>query len=392
MKLTLLWEAQTLDGISENGIIRNSSRLSAKQSLQDQGYFQIKITSISEKVYNSPLSGKEVIELFDSLLLMLDSGVSIAETLEMLIHDKKSIVSHYIYHCLRDSLHQGSSLKSAFEDLNPLFSEFFVSMIALSEKSGDLRNGLRALKEFYQSKESMSDEIKKLTRYPKIVLGITVLITLGVITFIVPMFENIYSLYEGDLPIVTRLMMVGSDFIHQYWMQLILVFVIFAVWANLPYIRRFQPWVFIKDRISRFRESQEDPYLYAHAMKILLESGQPVKSATQHAAGCMSEKNQVHGVALTDRLNAGLTFTEAFKELPWFPAIFPRFLASAERAGMLQVGFEQVFRYINRQRTNQFNKWSKFLEPSLMLVLGSIVLVILLSIYLPIFDLGNQIR
>ena len=389
---TFIWEAQTLVGMSESGIIRDASKTLAKQQLHDRGYFQIQLTPVSERIYNSALPSKETIELINSMLLMLDSGVSLLETLEMLIYEKKSIVSRYIYYRLRESLHQGSSITVAFEDLNPIFSDFFLSMIALSDRSGDLRKGLRALKEFNESQESRLQEIKKITRYPKIVFSLTIIIAFGVITFIIPMFENIYSLYEGNLPAITKLMVVTSSFIHHYWLYLVLVMFCFAIWANLPLIRKFNPWILLNKHIRRYLQTKEDPYLYAHAMKILLESGQPVKVATKQAAGCMSEKNQVHGFSLAERLNTGLTFTESFRELSWFPVIYPRFLASAEKAGMLQVGFEQIYRYINMERRNQFNRWSKYLEPSLMLFLGSIILVILLSIYLPIFELGNQIR
>ena len=123
---TFIWEAQTLVGMSESGIIRDASKTLAKQQLHDRGYFQIQLTPVSERIYNSALPSKETIELINSMLLMLDSGVSLLETLEMLIYEKKSIVSRYIYYRLRESLHQGSSITVAFEDLNPIFSDFFL--------------------------------------------------------------------------------------------------------------------------------------------------------------------------------------------------------------------------------------------------------------------------
>ena len=386
------WEAQTLHGNNGDGLIKSESSTSAKRELQQKGYFQAKLTVVPEKLQHSALVGSDILELLNSLLLMLDAGVPIGDSLEMLVHDNKSILLRYILYQLRDSLHNGSSLGIAFDELKPLFSDFFVSMIVLGEKTGDLRGSLHSLEAFYENLESRQEEIKRITRYPKVVISITILITLGIVTFIIPMFENIYSMFEGNLPITTKFMVSASKFIRFNWPYLVLTAGVLAFWANLPYIGRFHPWLIARTYIEKVIQSREDPFIYAHAMKILLENGHPVKSATLYAAGCMSSKNQRHGISLVEQLNAGRTFTEAYRELSWFPLVFTRFLTSAEKAGKLQVGFEQIFLYLNKQRTNQFNKWSKYLEPSMMLLLGSIILVVLLSIYLPIFELGNQIK
>ncbi len=391
MNNVYIWEATTLKNISKLGVIESRSRGSAIKTLREQSFFRISLTTVPDKQLNSAMPIKGIIDILNSLTLMLGSGISIIETLELLINDRKSIVTQYVFCKLRDALHQGKSLELGFQELSPLFSDFFQSMISLCEKTGKLQDGLQALETFHQNQQNRQQEFQKLIRYPKVIFSITILLSLGVIVFIVPMFKNIYALFKGDLPILTRGMVFLSNFFQQYGMIILLLIACFFFWANLPKVRRFHPWVFVSGQVKKRFQGKEDPFLYAHAMKILLESGQPIQLATKQAAGCMSAKNQRHGFSLSKMLNAGLSFSEAFQELAWFPSIFHNYIASAEKAGLLKVGFEQVYNFLNRQREEQFAKWSRFIEPVLMLVLGTIVLAILLSIYLPIFDLGNQL-
>ncbi|MCP4751788.1 MAG: type II secretion system F family protein [Proteobacteria bacterium] len=391
MKQIYLWKAATLEGVANYGTIGSRTGRSAIQSLRDQGYFQISLTPLPHKVLNSALSNKETINILDSLTLLLDSGISMIEALDLLVNDDKSSVSQYVFTNLRNSLHGGKSLEKGFAELIPLFSGFFLSMIGLCEKTGNLRQGLHALGIFYKSQETRRQEFQNLIRYPKIVLSITLLLSFGIVFFIIPMFENIYALFKGDLPILTRGMVFVSDFLHRYIFAVSAIVAGIVTWANLPQVSRFHPVVLLSERIRKIFQSREDPFLYAHAMKILLESGQPINLATKQAAGCMSNRNRRHGLLLDRKLSAGFSFSEAFQEVSWFPTIFRNYIASAEKAGLLKVGFEQVYNYINRRREEDFAKWSKFVEPVLMLVLGTIILTLLLSIYLPIFELGNKV-
>jgi len=386
-----VWHGMTLGGVIKQGILENCTKPEALKKLNDEGRYKLNLQSVSGKHLLKSLTNKEILDFIDPLLLMLESGVSLIESLNLMLNEKKSIKTQYIYCKIRESLQGGKSLTESFEELSPLFSDFFISMIGLCEKTGKLREGLFSLKHFFDSQEKQRQVLEKTIRYPKIILGITLFITLGIIIFVIPMFKNIYQLFKGELPIITRAMVFASEFIRQNSLEIILTICALYLWINIPTVQRVNPLFFLIRQFKRFLSTKDDSFLYAHSMKILLESGQSVKLATRQAAGCLSSKNRKHGQQVYELLNSGLSLSEAFESIPWFPMIFQNCLSSAEKAGVLQLGFEQVFNHISKQRDLRFEKWSKILEPGLMIFLGSIIMVLLLAIYLPIFDLGNQL-
>jgi type II secretory pathway component PulF len=126
-------------------------------------------------------------------------------------------------------------------------------------------------------------------------------------------------------------------------------------------------------------------------MKMQLENGQPISEATRNAADCLSAGNRFHCSVISEKLDAGCSLAEAFQSSRWFPPVYRQLLSSAEIAGQLGIGFTQISSLLEQKRSDRFAFWSKFLEPIMMILLGSLVLMVLLAIYLPIFDLGNRI-
>ncbi len=386
-----MWEAKTLNNVQDIGILKARSRKKAHLSLVEQGYFQINLKQVPDKLSHSIFNADDILSVLNPLRLLLDSGIPIIETLDLLVNENKKISHQYIFIHLRNSLHQGKSLEHAFSELDNLFPEFFISMVGLCEKTGRLRQGLMSLEKFYQKQNEQRVALQKLTRYPKIVSVTTVFLALGVVIFIIPMFQNIYSLFKGDLPIFTKVMVYLSNFFHQYGAEVLAFMIFLFLWSKTPKLQNYHPVTKIFKIFKQILQTSQDPFLYAYAMKMLLDSGQSVNLACRQAACCMSEKNRKHGLSLSKLLNEGFSFSEAFQMISWFPAIFHNFISSAEKAGHLAIGFEQIFIFIEKQREESFSKWSKLIEPILMLILGMVVLVILLSVYLPVFDLGNRI-
>ncbi len=392
MTQAYLWEALTLKGEKEYGITHLQSLKSTKKSLVKEGYFKVEVRAVSARLRSTPLKIRDILNILNSLFMLLDSGVSLKDTFALLMHDQKSLIQQYIFCHLNNELNKGESLGDSFSSLDPLFPNFFLAMIKVSEDSGQLLQGINSLKEYYQQQDEKRIKLDQITRYPKVVLGISSFLTLGIILFIIPMFENIYQLYEGQLPLVTRILIFCSDFLRNQGWLLILLLAGFTIWFLLPRLRNWHPIVLIKSKVTRWLDSDNDPLVFAHAMHVLLENGVPVKVGIKLATACMSSPNTRYGAKIDKMLQGGSSFSEAFFETPWFPEIFHKFISSAEKAGVLGVGFKQIYLLIIRQKEERFNRWSKLIEPMMMLLLGTIILTLLLGIYLPIFNLGNQIN
>ena len=391
MNRNFLWQGLNFQGEKQVGVSSMPSVTVLRQYLKEKGILRSSIHVIASRKTAYPLAGSEILTVLKSILLLYNSGVSIREALDLLPNQPGPVISRYIFCCLRDNLQAGESLKKGFSYLRPMFTDFFVTMIDLCEKTGKLADGLQMLSRFYQKEEAKRQELKKLTRYPKIVFSMSSLIAIGIIVFIVPMFGNLYSLYRGDLPIITTALIEVSTFLKRYGFTLMTGLICIAIWAKLPRIGRLNPINFLSALVGRVLVGKHDPIVYAHAMKMLLNSGLSVQKSTHLAASCMSDSNRRHGEQVTRKLLAGCSFSQAFAETPWFPDLFKDHIATAEASGTLTAGFEQIYLILTHKEEEQFNTWSKFIEPFLMLFLGGLILTLLLAVYLPIFDLGNRI-
>ncbi len=140
MKKHFLWKGITLDNKRETGVLEEKSSKEALNQLKKTGYYQISLKPLNNIILKSPLTNQEIVEIITSIRLLLESGISILETLDLLTEDKRPVIQSFVFCKLRNALHEGKSLEEGFVDLQPLFSNFFTAMIGLTEKTGKLRN------------------------------------------------------------------------------------------------------------------------------------------------------------------------------------------------------------------------------------------------------------
>ena len=392
MSKIYLWEGLLLTGSKEYGLAYEQSPKTIYESLLKYGFFKIEIKRLPEKQYDTQLSSNIILEILNSWLMLLESGISLKDSFSLLVHEQKSLLQQFIFCHLRQKLNQGEPLANSFSSLKPMFPNFFTAMIKVSENSGQLIKGLKLLKSYYQRQEQTKAELEQVTRYPRMVLIISLLLTLGIVLFIIPMFENIYAIYADKLPVLTKVLVFLSTLLRTRGWLLSAILALLTIWLFLPKVRNWHPAIFFSRMWREWIEVKDDPLIFAQSLHMLLEHGISVKEATSLAANCLSAKSIKHGQKIVEALQSGSSFSNAFFEATWFPEIFHKFIYSAEKAGSLSTGFKQIYLLLTKRRKEQFNRWSKYIEPVMMLLLGSLILILLLGIYLPIFDLGNQIR
>jgi len=182
-----------------------------------------------------------------------------------------------------------------------------------------------------------------------------------------------------------------SRFINDQWLVIIAGIAVFTFWYKIPAFCYIHPLFLLMKWVKKRWFGSQDQLLFAHSMSLLLKSGKTAYAALQDISFMVSPQNRKQILKLIKQLEAGERFSEIFLKSKWFPGVFHRLISVAEAAGDLSLGFFQVHQYLENQMEKRFNKIINYIEPGLMVLLGGMVLFVLLSIYLPIFDLGNQI-
>lgn len=378
-----------IDGRQEFDVVSGSKQL--EETFGCQQFIRLKKIKIPRRLISKPLSLREILQILTSLARLLENGLSIYDAVNLLIHDSSKLIYRYVYLSLRQALKEGVPLSDALESLAPLVPEFLISMLRASEKSGQFLSGIQELEQFYLERVKRQDQLRKLLRYPKIVLGFSFIFGVGILAFVVPMFHNIYRLQGDNLPLLTRglvylstsirnmpfiyLGSAGSLFFGYRWLV--------QKYHNFYFVKRALHWI-LKGRVR-------NQWFFSHAMSILLKNGMDLLESLSVVGESSSEDVQEKAVYLKELLKKGVGLSDALKEVGGFSEIFYYSILSAEGVGKLYLGFEQVCGYLKRKNEERFQMMSRLIEPLVMILLGGIVFVLLLGIYLPIFDMGNYI-
>lgn len=390
-KSVFTWEARTIENEPAKGVLQAFSKFGASKQLKKAGYYRLNMKQIPTNTLSTPLKLDQLICLLNDLILLLTSGLSIKESFELMQTENKTSLHKYICFQILCALEKGLSLKQAFASLPRLFPNFFISLIEIAEHSNELQKGLDSAVSFYQEKLNHQLEIKKLIRYPKMILSVAAVLILSVVIFIIPMFQNIYRLFGEELPVLTKILVSFSNLLRGNSPLVFMICCGIGLLFTLPFLKKINPFIIARNKIKKTLESKEDPYIYALSMQLQLESGQPLIAAAKNSVESLSKENRFHGLKILENLESGSGLTEAFSRSRWFPDVFSKLLSTAEKAGIVHLGFDQIAKYLEQKRRDRFSYWNKFVEPTLMIFLGAFVLVILLAVYLPIFDLGNQV-
>ena len=386
-----VWEALTIEGNYVYGIAHDVLKHQLKKDLNQKGLFRIAVQHLPIVHSKKTLKPDVLINFVQELYQIHSSGVTLINSLNIMIGNRQLPIIKYVLVSLKLSLEKGESLTKSFQNLRPIFNEFFISMIDMSEKSDNLKQGFFAILSYFQQRQNQYQAIQKQIRYPLIVLGISFVLILGMIVFVLPMFRNIYLLYGQNLPGETAILLSISRFINNQWLWIVIGILIMVVWYKTPAVCFIHPVFIMSTWVKKRWYSSQDQLLFAHCMSLLLKSGKTAYLALQDISFMVSERNRKQILQILNQLDAGERFSDTFLKNKWFPIVFYRLIVVSEAAGDLSMGFFQVHKFLEKQMENRFNKVIHYIEPGLMVILGGMVLFVLLSIYLPIFDLGNQV-
>ena len=295
---------------------------------------------------------------------------------------------------LREDLDQGMELSAAMAHHPGFFDDYYVSMIRVGEGAGRLDEIFVRLALQLEFERDMRQKIKSALRYPTFVVG-AIAIAIGILTiFVIPVFAKVYASMKVELPLLTRLLLAISDFAVRWW-WVVAIDVVAAVQACRMLLR--QPkyrlrWdrfklrlplvgsIFNKAGIARFCLS----------FSIACKSGVPIDQAFTLVAKVVDNayfEQRIHG------MREGITRGETMLQIAQGSGIFQpmelQMIAVGEATGEMEKMMEQVAQMYQEELQYEVGRLGDAIEPILLAVMGSLVLLLMLGIFLPLWDLGQ---
>jgi type IV pilus assembly protein PilC len=288
------------------------------------------------------------------------------------------------------------SFSDSLMNFPDVFSSMYINMIKSGEVSGNLDEVLKQLSDQLDREKNLRDSIKAATFYPLVVLSFALLVVVAMLVGVVPIFMNYFP--EGmELPVLTKIVMGISNSIRSYW-YLYIIAIIALVYGIRYYLQTpsgSRSW----DRI-RFKLPAIGPLLYrvvmarfARIMSTLLAGGIPVLQALETAGPAAGSVLVAESINMTGlEIQEGKNLSVPLEESGVFPPMLVQMVAVGEESGNLPEMLSRVAGFYEEEVATMAKGLASVIEPLLIIVVGCIVAFIVISLYLPMFNVVTSIR
>jgi general secretion pathway protein F len=380
------------DGSQATGTIEANSAKDAAVRLRESGLYP---KNVREAVYQRrfTISQRPDVSLLPSitrqLSTLLSSGVTLMDAITSIAEEQRGFWKNVLV-SIKEKLASGSSLSKAFEEYQTIFPEFYVHMVAAGEASGNLDNVLGNMADFLESQASLRSKVRTSMIYPVFMVCVGFVVLSFLFAFVIPKITRIFKDTQSALPFITVVLIAASDIVQHYW-WLITGALAGAVFGFKRL--REKNRLFIDRLILRLPGNiPQSLYFgrFARTLGFLLEGGLPVLRALELGAKSMGNE------ALERRVNeAGKRVAEGARlssSLEGFPPVLLQLIATGERSGQLVPILKKAAASYEEEFSRRVQKALSYLEPTMILVMGLIVGLIVLAVLLPIFQLNQLIK
>ena len=374
------------------GTCSASDEIKLKEILKKE---RIRIKKFSEITIRRKISKEEILNFTKEILIMLDSGISIIKILEIQEQQYKAPLKDILGELKRDILN-GDTLGEAFKKYEEIFGSFYIGMIFLGESSGNLDKNLRKICEYLELEIRIIKKIKEVIFYPCILLTFSILILTFLMIYIFPNFIKLFEENKKELPLLTRILIGVSNNFHMiilFFICILIIIIFFiryikkdrvlkekydGILLKVPIIKSF----IIGNFIIRFSKN----------ISIMLSSGIVIMDILKLLKNFFENiviKRELE--IIEELLFEGKQLSEGLKKNNLFPQKYIKLVIVGEKSGELSKVFEQIAKLEEERIERDIKKLLTLVEPILIIILGLILSIIIIAIYLPIFNMSNLI-
>jgi len=353
---------------------------------------QKKLKEIFSRVTHS-----EILLFTHQLTAMFGAGVPLSRCFESLNRDLKNKKLQDIVSDINRDIESGDDLSEALAKHPHVFNKLYVNMVHAGEASGTLSLILSQLAFYLQNTMHIRGKLKAALTYPLVLISFALLITLGMLIFIIPQFSQMYSRLNTSLPLPTRIMMnISTSIQHGYLFYVIIFFGLWLFLCILLQTNRGQfLWDKMKLRIPIFGTLIFKGIFiqFSRTLSILLKSGLPIIQSIKIVSESISNtyiEKKIEACSL--KIQRGATISEAFSESKIFPELMIQMISSGEESGTLSSMLAKIADFYQEQIDTAVATLSSLIEPIMIVVIGLIVGSMAISIFLPIFKMGGAIH
>ena len=368
----------------------------AKAQARAKGYTPIAVSSQTLQ-FKLQTGKKFPLALFSQeLLALLEAGLNLVESIETLAEKESRSQIKTALDALLQALYQGQTFSTALEQQPTIFPVLYVATVRASEKTGDLAESLGRYVSYEQQIGLVKKKIISASIYPILLIAVGGLVIFFLMGFVVPKFSQIYEDTGSNLPFLSQLLLQWGVFLENHGKTFLMAIVasLAAIFYALSQasVRKWlmqQFWRIpaVGERLRIFQLAR-----FYRTLGMLLKGGTPIVAALGSVAGLLDVSLKTNMQSATLAIQQGQPVSTAMEQAGLTTPVALRMLRVGERGGKIGDMMERVAAFYDEELSRWIEWFTKLFEPLLMLFIGLVIGVVVLLLYMPIFELAGSVQ
>ena len=390
------WEGRDRNGKAVRGEMRAAGQNQVQASLRRQGVLPSKIKKRRMRGGKS-IKPKDIAIFTRQLATMMKAGVPLLQAFDIVGRGNANANVTKLLNDVRTDVETGTSLSAAFRKFPRYFDSLYCNLVEAGEAAGILEDLLDRLATYMEKTEAIKSKIKSALMYPTSVVVVAFVVVAIIMIFVIPAFKQVFTSFGADLPAPTLFVMAMSEFFVSYWWLIFGViggglYFFLQAWKRNERVQRFMDRLLLKVPIFGTLIDKSCVARWTRTLATMFAAGVPLVEALDSVGGASG--NSVYADAtrkIQQEVSTGTSLTSAMTNASLFPSMVLQMTAIGEESGSIDHMLGKAADFYESEVDDMVAGLSSLMEPIIIVFLGVIIGGIVVSMYLPIFKLGQVV-
>ena len=390
------WEGKDRNGKQVRGELRASGENQVQATLRRQGVFPTKIKKRRMRA-GKKIKARDLAIFTRQLATMMKAGVPLLQSFDIVGRGNPNPSVTKLLNDIRMDVETGTSLSAAFRKYPMYFDNLYCNLVEAGEAAGILEQLLDRLATYMEKTEAIKSKVRSALMYPISVIVVAFVVVTVIMIFVIPAFKQVFTSFGADLPAPTLFVIAMSEFFVAYWWLIFGVigggfYFFMQAWKRSEKVQMFMDRLLLK--IPIFGPLIEKAVIarWTRTLSTMFAAGVPLVEALDSVGGASG--NSVYSMAtqrIQQEVSTGTSLTAAMGNANIFPSMVLQMTAIGEESGALDHMLGKAADFYEAEVDEMVAGLSSLMEPIIIVFLGVIIGGIVVSMYLPIFKLGQVV-
>lgn len=399
-----VFQAKAADGKFVKGEVDAANEAEARVKIRSQKMIPIKVVSQSSmpakaqktSFFKDKVSMKDLQVFTRQFAVLIGAGVPVVQSLEAMIQGARSPALGRVLEKVVEDVEKGKQLARAMSTHVQVFDRMYVNLVTAGEEGGVLDGVLNRLAEYIEKSVKMKGKILGALWYPAAIVVVAFAVITGILVFVIPQFEQMFEGLGQELPALTRMVIKASKLVQTYWYlvvgTLIGIPIAFRTYYATEDGRRVCDTVFLEIPIFGDLILKGSIARFTRTLSTLLVAGVRIMDSLEIAANTAGNwviENAIQRAKTS--VSKGKTLAEPLKQEKHMPNMVVQMISVGEQTGNLDTMLGKIADFYEDEVEQAADTLTSMIEPLLMVFLGGIIAVLVVAMYLPIFNMASVV-